>query len=304
VTHTVTVSAANQPPVAAFTSTVSGLTVNVDGSTSSDPDGSIASYAWDFGDSATGTGATATHTYAAAGTYQVKLTVTDNHGATDSVTHAVTVAAAGVVAQDSFSRTTSNGWGSADVGGAWSVTPANLFSDNGTTGLASMATASSGPTAMLNSVSAQNVNVLLDASVDKVPNGNGSLVAVIVRHAGSSDYRFKLRFMPDGTVHLAISKVVAGAETTLQEVGVSGLTYTGGTTLRMRFQATGNGTTTLVGKVWLANAAEPAGNQISLTDTEATLQAPGSVGLQSYLSGSTTNAPVVTSFNNFSVASN
>jgi hypothetical protein len=60
----------------------------------------------------------------------------------------------------------------------------------------------------------------------------------------------------------------------------------------------------LVGKVWLANAAEPAGNQISLTDTEATLQAPGSVGLQSYLSGSTTNAPVVTSFNNFSVASN
>ena len=80
-------------PIAAFTSSASYLnaTFNADGS--SDPDGSIASYAWDFGDSTTGTGVTPSHTYAAGGTYQVILTVTDNQGATNSVTQALTVVA-------------------------------------------------------------------------------------------------------------------------------------------------------------------------------------------------------------------
>src|SRR5262250_1346777 len=45
---------------------------------SSDPDGTIASYAWTFGDGASGAGVTASHTYAAGGTYPVSLTVTDN----------------------------------------------------------------------------------------------------------------------------------------------------------------------------------------------------------------------------------
>lgn len=66
-------------PTASFTSTASGLKVDFNGSASSDPDGSIVSYAWDFGDSsAAGSGATPSHTYAAAGTYTVRLTVTDN----------------------------------------------------------------------------------------------------------------------------------------------------------------------------------------------------------------------------------
>ena len=58
---------------------------------SSDPDGTIASYAWDFGDGSTGTGATATHTYAAAGTYTVMLTVTDDKGAGGTATRTVAV---------------------------------------------------------------------------------------------------------------------------------------------------------------------------------------------------------------------
>ncbi|MGO4585646.1 PKD domain-containing protein, partial [Arthrobacter sp. 2RAF6] len=85
----------NQPPVAAFTSSTTGLTATFDGSTSTDPNGTVASYGWDFGDgSPAGTGVKPSHTYAAAGTYQVKLTVTDKSGLTGTVTHAVTVAAA------------------------------------------------------------------------------------------------------------------------------------------------------------------------------------------------------------------
>ena len=70
-------------------------------STSSDPDGSIASHAWDFGDGATGSGATASHRYAAVGTYQVTLTVTDDDGARATSTQTVTVTLAPEVIEDS-----------------------------------------------------------------------------------------------------------------------------------------------------------------------------------------------------------
>jgi PKD repeat protein len=80
-------------PVASFTDTITGLSVNFDGSASSDTDGSISSYTWSFGDGTTSTGASATtsHVYAAAGTYSVRLTVKDSSGLTASITHKVTV---------------------------------------------------------------------------------------------------------------------------------------------------------------------------------------------------------------------
>ena len=81
----------NQLPNAAFTSTVNGMTVDLDASTSSDPDGSVASSYWDFGDGTTGTGTTVSHTYANEGTYDVTLSVLDNQGALDTATSAVTV---------------------------------------------------------------------------------------------------------------------------------------------------------------------------------------------------------------------
>jgi PKD repeat protein len=82
---------ANSPPVASFTFSCSQLTCYFDGSASRDSDGTVTSYAWKFGDGATGSGVTTTHTYAAAGTYVVTLTVTDNGGATGTQSNNVTV---------------------------------------------------------------------------------------------------------------------------------------------------------------------------------------------------------------------
>jgi PKD repeat protein len=88
---------ANQPPVASASATpTSGsapLTVAFNGAASADPDGSIASYAWAFGDGGAASGATANHTYSSAGTYTARLTVTDNQGATDATTLTINVAA-------------------------------------------------------------------------------------------------------------------------------------------------------------------------------------------------------------------
>jgi PKD repeat protein len=84
------------PPTAAFTSNCDQLACGFNGSGSTDTDGTIGSYAWDFGDGSTGTGATPQHTYAAAGTYTVKLTVTDDRGGTGTTSqqvHAATNAA-------------------------------------------------------------------------------------------------------------------------------------------------------------------------------------------------------------------
>ncbi|MDN3638323.1 glycoside hydrolase family 9 protein [Simiduia curdlanivorans] len=67
---------ANTPPVASFTSVSSGLTVNVDGSASSDADGDALTYSWDFA-GVSKSGKTASHTFAAAGSYAVQLTVSD-----------------------------------------------------------------------------------------------------------------------------------------------------------------------------------------------------------------------------------
>lgn len=83
----------NLEPTAGITATVVDLTVTVDGATSTDEDGTIADYLWDFGDGATASGSSASHAYAAAGTYTVTLTVTDDESAEGSATYSATVTA-------------------------------------------------------------------------------------------------------------------------------------------------------------------------------------------------------------------
>ena len=87
---------ANQAPVAVASADPSSgaapLTVDFDGTGSLDADGTIVSYAWDFGDgSPVATGAQVSHEYLTAGPFTATLTVTDDLGATDSATVAITV---------------------------------------------------------------------------------------------------------------------------------------------------------------------------------------------------------------------
>ena len=94
-TATATKYILNRPPVANFTESAetvyTGEVITFDASSSYDPDGTIISYFWDFGDGTTATGATADHAYVEDVVYTVTLTVTDDDGASSSVSAAKTV---------------------------------------------------------------------------------------------------------------------------------------------------------------------------------------------------------------------
>jgi DNA-binding beta-propeller fold protein YncE len=72
----------DQSPTAAFTapSAIAGTPALFSGVASSDPDGTIASYSWAFGDGGVGSGVGPSHTYGAPGTYDGKLSVVDSEG--------------------------------------------------------------------------------------------------------------------------------------------------------------------------------------------------------------------------------
>lgn len=92
-TQTLTVAStptpSNNPPTADAgpnkTSKV-GQPVTFNGSGSTDSDGTIVSYSWDFGDGGSSLGSIVSHVYSSPGTYTVSLTVTDNSGATNTDT--------------------------------------------------------------------------------------------------------------------------------------------------------------------------------------------------------------------------
>ena len=92
-TKTVTITQGNIPPTAAFTFTCTGADCSFTSTSTDAAPGTIATYAWNFGDGATSDVSNPTHTYAVTvpTDFTVTLTVTDNEGATNVATQTVSV---------------------------------------------------------------------------------------------------------------------------------------------------------------------------------------------------------------------
>ena len=147
----------NLPPQARFTAsqsrTVPWNPVTFDAGSSTDPDGTIVSYAWDFGDGFAGSGVVVGHAFVASGRFSVVLTVVDNRQTSNAVSSDITVdfppiaalsvsrttAPPGVPIQfDAFASKDSDGtivsyaWDFGDGQTAAGISFAHAYADNGT----------------------------------------------------------------------------------------------------------------------------------------------------------------------------
>lgn len=293
----------NLPPSASFTTSMNQLVLSVNASASSDPDGNITGYAWNFGDGSTGTGVTAQHGYASPGDYTVTLTVTDNDGATGMASVPVTAVQdpGAPLASDAFGTAQATGWGNADSGGSWTLNGSDsFFSVASGLGRINLA-ASRGPSAYLGSVLTTGSDSQVTVSLDKIGNGGGTFLGAMARRVGTAEYRGKVKIDATGLATLQLTRLSGGTETTLDSFA-TGLTVTAGQQLQLRVQATGTSPTTLRAKLWRAGTAEPGAWQLSTTDNTTALQSSGSPGLLAYMSGSATNAPVNALFDNYVVS--
>jgi hypothetical protein len=156
----------------------------------------------------------------------------------------------------------------------------------------------------LRSVTSNDTDLVVTLGVNKIPTGGGLYATTVARSiVGAGDYRSVVRFMADGRVSARLGRVgPTGAEVTIRsDTIVPGLTYTTADRLLVRVQATGTNPTTVRMKVWKLGTTEPAAWTLTVTDATTNLQAPGSTGIVTYLSGSSTNAPVVMSVDDYLV---
>jgi PKD repeat protein len=306
---TTSVTVTDAAPTAAFTAACTNLACTFDGTASADTDGTVASYAWTFGDGSTGTGATASHSYLVPGSYTVTLTVTDDDGVTGAKTSTVSPTLPPFSVADAFGRTVTNGWGNADTGGAWTLgSAASNYAVTGSQGTILTPAAGNVRFASLQSVNQVSSDETFTVSTNVAPStaGSGEYVYAGGRLTSvSSGYFARVRFLTGGVIRVAAaSRTAAGVETTIgTDTVVSGLTYSVGTAYKVRVQVFGTNPTTIRAKVWLATAAEPSAWTISVTDSTAAYQVPGSVGVGALLSSSSTNAPVTTAFSAFAAQS-
>ena len=127
-TLAVSVSATGGTPTANFSFTTNGLTANFT-DTSTDAGGTIGTHSWNFGDGATSTATSPSHTYASAGTYSVSETVTDSvNGSSNTKTVAVTVTAS------TSSQLLSNTGFETGTAAPWTLTAGVLCSNSGCAG--------------------------------------------------------------------------------------------------------------------------------------------------------------------------
>lgn len=294
VTEDVTVEAANVAPTASFTSAVSDLDVTVDGRASADADGSIASYSWNWGDGTpNGSGPTAVHQYRTAGTYTVTLTVTDDDGATGTTTAQVRPTAPAqppsFAASDDFSRSVASGWGTADVGGAWTITgtaaPASVGGGVGTLNLGAGSTRD----IRLGTVALRDVRVSMDLRLDQAPATGSAYLGVITRSTAAGDYRVRVWLRDNGSVWL----VVQHGSTVLRSAAVPGITRAAGDTFSLAVEVTGTTSTTVSASLWRAGTPQPAAWQVSVSDATGPTTS-GSVGVHANRSGSATTAGAFT----------
>jgi hypothetical protein len=169
---------------------------------------------------------------------------------------------------DTFSRTTSPGWGTADTGQTWTHTTSSVWSTNGTVGQCAEPAANSADFAIMSAAGTPDVDMTYTASLSAVATGAAWVSAAVVRYTDTSNfYRVHTEFGTGGVISAKIEKTVAGAVTTLFNTTATAVTYVAGTQVKSRVQADG-GEIRL--KIWAAAGSEPDAWNAVVTDGDLT----------------------------------
>lgn len=199
------------------------------------------------------------------------------------------------LAADTFARSTANGWGAADVGGAWSTrcTP-SVFSADGA-GRITLSSPGTGCAARLAGVASTNTDLTATVSIDRPATGWSSLASLIGRSVTvSREYMVRVRVAPNGNMYLAATKRDGSSSEQLvsTETRIAGVSFQAGTGYRVRLQVTGTAPTTIRARLWPVGSPEPSTWQVDVTDASPALQAAGGVGFHAQVSSTATNVPV------------
>ncbi|WP_405841631.1 hypothetical protein [Streptomyces sp. NBC_01518] len=200
--------------------------------------------------------------------------------------------------QDTFTRSASSSWGTANVGGTWTNTggAAADYSVTGSVGAHSLTSVNVNRHSVIPAPSA-DVDILVDVATSALATGGSQYVGALARHADvNNHYYARATFQTTQAIQIVLQKKVGGVQTDMATV-TTPYTHAAATFFRIRFQVTGS---TLNAKVWPVGGLEPTAWQATVTDTALT--AAGSVGVRSVLDAANTNTlPLTVSYDNFAV---
>ncbi len=202
-------------------------------------------------------------------------------------------------AHDTFTRSVTDGWGTADLGGSWSIlggTAAN-FDVDGTRGIVFTPNGNKEQVAHLGGISARDVDLRVSMSFQSLPSGGGVFYSYLLlrRQTGGAYFRVGLYVTSSGGVFFR-GQTDSGAS--LFSDQDTGLSMAPGDTVSLRVQVEGVSPTTLRARGWKAGTVEPATWAISATSTVSALQTAGSVGIRTISVG---NASTSIAFDDLTV---
>ncbi len=193
------------------------------------------------------------------------------------------------IAQDTFTRTVTDSWGTADVGGPWTVVAgaAANFDVNGASGTVATPGGSQQQAAHLGQVSVRDVDAAGRDDLPRCPHRLGELLRLPPPPPTG-----RRRVLPGGAVrHLRRARCSSGARPApgpnCSPTSITGLSFAAGDTFLLRVQAEGAAPTTIRARAWEQGTAEPASWQATATDATAGLQQAGSVGIRTVNTTST-----------------
>lgn len=197
---------------------------------------------------------------------------------------------------DTFTRSVTDGWGTPNVGAAWTNSggAATDFDVTGTAGTHTMTTVNVSRRSDIPQVVA-DFDLIVDVASNDLASGGSQFVGLMARVADSNNlYTARVEFTTTAAVVLTIRKRVGGVETELGTF-TTGLTHVAGTFYRLRFQGVGS---TLRARIWAVTAVEQESVwHVQVTDTALT--ATGGLGVRSILAAANTDVNPIMSYDNF-----